>query len=50
MSWLKKFFSKINHNIILGRWRLKYDEKLIDKTVYLSNIDNCGCCFFEKKI
>ncbi len=30
--------------IILGRWKLKYEEKQIGKCVLWANQDNCGCC------
>lgn len=29
---------------ILGRWCLERCEKIIDKKIYLSNIDHCGVC------
>ena len=27
-----------------GRWNLDYDKYIQDRKVYLTNIDNCGCC------
>ena len=30
--------------IFLGRWKLKYEEKQINKCVLWANEDNCGCC------
>ncbi len=35
-----------NNQIIplLGRWNLKYDEKIINRIVSLANEDHCGCC------
>ena len=30
--------------IILGRWKLKYEEQQINKCVLWANEDNCGCC------
>lgn len=30
--------------IILGRWSIDSCDKIIDKKIYLSNIDNCGTC------
>ncbi len=29
---------------LLGRWNLKYDEKIINRIVSLANEDHCGCC------
>lgn len=30
--------------IVLGRWKLKYEEQQINKCVLWANQDNCGCC------
>ena len=30
--------------IILGRWKLKYEEQQINRCVLWANEDNCGCC------
>lgn len=27
-----------------GRWRLDYDQKVLDRKVYLTNMDHCGPC------
>ena len=29
---------------LYGRWNLDYDKYIQDRKVYLTNIDNCGCC------
>jgi hypothetical protein len=34
----KKLISKIK----LGRWKLDYCNKIIDRKIYLANIDNCS--------
>ena len=33
-----------NNPIYLGRWSLKYDERIVNRIVYLANEDHCGCC------
>ena len=27
-----------------GRWRLDYDQKVLDRKVYLTHMDHCGPC------
>jgi hypothetical protein len=27
-----------------GRWCLDYEHSIQDRKVYLTNMDNCGCC------
>jgi len=44
---LIRFPKKPKYPILLGRWNLKYDEKMINRTVYLANEDHCGCCHIE---
>jgi hypothetical protein len=29
-----------------GRWCLDYELSIQDRKVYLTNMDNCGCCGF----
>jgi hypothetical protein len=29
---------------VLGRWRIQYDEKVIDRKIVQANEDHCGCC------
>lgn len=42
---IKRFLNLGNKNIVkLGRWNLQYDEKIINRIVFLANEDNCGCC------
>jgi hypothetical protein len=41
----KKYFTKTtNNNIILGRWNYDYETKILERKVYLTNMDHCGCC------
>lgn len=35
--------------IILGRWGIQYDEKIIDRKIIQANEDHCGCCVVPKK-
>ena len=44
--FFKKLFSKfiINEKLILGRWKINYSEKYLDRKIYLANYDNCGPC------
>jgi len=44
MSWIKRFFNNSKNNIYLGRWNLQYDEKILNRIVFLANEDHCGCC------
>jgi len=30
--------------ILKGRWNIDYDKTILDRKVYLTNMDNCGCC------
>lgn len=40
----KLFKTAKNENMILGRWKITYNETHIDRKVYLANYDNCGPC------
>ena len=39
-------FTKKNQNInlMVGRWKLDYDNTVQNRKVYWANMDNCGCC------
>ena len=50
---MKTLFNTINRFIstkpkpasqMYGRWRLDYERSIQDRKVYLTNMDNCGCC------
>ena len=48
---MKTLFNTINRFIstkpasqMYGRWRLDYECSIQDRKVYLTNMDNCGCC------
>lgn len=30
--------------VVLGRWGIQYDPKVIDCKVFQANEDHCGCC------
>lgn len=34
--------------VVLGRWGIQYDPKVIDCKVFQANEDHCGCCVVEK--
>lgn len=44
MNSLRRILFPPKQNINLGRWNLKYDEKILQRIVYLANEDHCGCC------
>jgi len=44
MNSLRRFFTNSKSSLDLGRWTLKYDEKVLNRIVYLANEDHCGCC------
>ncbi len=44
MLWIRRIFGGNLPNITLGRWSLKYDEKVINRIVHQANEDHCGCC------
>ena len=45
---MKSLFNTINRFIstkpMYGRWCLDYEISIQDRKVYLTNMDNCGCC------
>lgn len=34
---------------LLGRWKINYDQKVIQSKIYWSNVDHCGCCHLKQK-
>lgn len=50
---IKKFTLK-NKPLMLGRWKINYNTKIINRKIDLSNEDNCGPCgqyvFYKKNI
>jgi hypothetical protein len=30
--------------LLTGRWRLDYDQNILDRKIYLTNMDHCGPC------
>lgn len=50
---MKTLFNTINRFILTkpkpasqmyGRWCLDYEHSIQERKVYLTNMDNCGCC------
>jgi len=39
-----EFTNKRNNNILMGRWNYDYEKNLLERKVYLANMDHCGCC------
>jgi hypothetical protein len=35
---------QMQQEIMLGRWRLTYSEKALEKTIERANEDHCGTC------
>jgi len=35
--------------VVLGRWGIQYDPKIIECKVFQANEDHCGCCVAPKK-
>ena len=33
--------------VVLGRWGIHYDPRIIDCKVFQANEDHCGCCVAE---
>lgn len=33
--------------VVLGRWGIHYDPRIIDCKVFQANEDHCGCCVTE---
>ncbi len=48
LSLLRSFVTRLvvrqQPNVILGRWALQYDQRIIDYKVFQANEDHCGCC------
>jgi hypothetical protein len=48
LSFLRSFVTRIvfreQPTVILGRWALQYDQRMIDCKVFQANEDHCGCC------
>ena len=38
-----------NAAVVLGRWGIQYDPRIIDCKVFQANEDHCGCCVVPKK-
>jgi hypothetical protein len=48
LSFLRNFVTRLvvrkQPTVILGRWALQYDQRMIDCKVFQANEDHCGCC------
>jgi hypothetical protein len=38
-----------NNKLLIGRWSRDYDNSILERKVYLANMDHCGCCENIKK-
>lgn len=41
------FYGKTKPSILLGRWSVQYDQRIIDRKINQANEDHCGCCIPE---
>ncbi len=48
LSFLRSFVTRVvacqTPAVILGRWGIQYDPRIIDCKVFQANEDHCGCC------
>jgi hypothetical protein len=40
---------KVDNKLLMGRWVREYDTNILERKVYLANMDHCGCCENIKK-
>jgi hypothetical protein len=49
-SFIRNFMMRRNTTaatvtpVVLGRWGIQYDPRIIDCKVFQANEDHCGCC------
>ncbi len=54
LSLLRSFIGRVvpvpgqRQAVVLGRWGIQYDPRIIDCKVFQANEDHCGCCVVEK--
>jgi hypothetical protein len=36
--------------VVLGRWGIQYDPRIIDCKVFQANEDHCGCCAVPSEV
>lgn len=52
LSLLRSFITRVvpvpisgqTQAVVLGRWGIQYDPRIIDCKVFQANEDHCGCC------
>lgn len=50
LSLLRSFVGRVvavpgqRQAVVLGRWGIQYDPRIIDCKVFQANEDHCGCC------
>jgi hypothetical protein len=57
LSLLRSFITRVvpipvsgqRQTVVLGRWGIQYDPRIIDCKVFQANEDHCGCCGVPKK-
>ena len=48
MNSIKNIFNIEKKSLnYLGKWKIEYKNKIINKKIDLANIDHCGCCEIE---
>jgi len=49
LNFVKFFLFEKTSKIILGRWKVTHDQKIIHSRIDWSNVDNCGCSGIQNK-
>jgi hypothetical protein len=45
LSFIKGIVSRASaSSVVLGRWGIQYDQRIIDRKIIQANEDHCGCC------
>lgn len=48
-KFIKFLIFDSNQKIVLGRWKVIHDQKVIHSRIDWSNLDNCGCSGIKNK-
>lgn len=56
LSLLQSFITRVvpvsgqRQAVVLGRWGIQYDPRIIDCKVFQANEDHCGCCAVPSEV
>ena len=56
LSLLRSFIGRVvpvpgqRQAVVLGRWGIQYDPRIIDCKVFQANEDHCGCCAVPSEV